>query len=77
MTGAVLRLHAEGSMDDQTQTPPTWLELESVRRLPEVEQITSLSVDTLKRKYPDRIIRLSDRREGMKLRDALAIASGK
>lgn len=62
----------------QTITAPSWLELESVKPLkPDVEKITSLSSDTLKRHYPDRVVKLSPRREGMKLRDALAIASGK
>ena len=54
----------------------SWLELESVKPLPEVEKITSLSTDTLKRHHPDKIVKLSPRREGMKLRHALAIANG-
>jgi hypothetical protein len=62
--------------DVQSDRPPTYLELESVKVLPEAERMTTLSVDTLKRRYPDRIVRLSPRREGMKLRDILAIASG-
>jgi hypothetical protein len=57
--------------------PPTWLELESVRPMPEVERITSLSSDTLKRRHGDKVKKLSLRREGMKLKDALAIANGK
>jgi hypothetical protein len=40
------------------------------------EEITSLSVDTLRRRYPHLIRDISDRRSGMLLRDALAIASG-
>ena len=40
------------------------------------EEITGLSEDTLKRRYPNRIKKLSERRVGMKLRDALAIANG-
>jgi hypothetical protein len=67
-------------MSDHTQTdrPPSWLELESVKPLhPDVEQITSLSADTIKRRHSNKIVHLSDRRVGMKLKDALAIAAGK
>jgi hypothetical protein len=57
--------------------PPSWLELESIRPLkPDVEQITSLSEDSIKRKYPELIVKLSPRRVGMKLRNALLIAAG-
>jgi hypothetical protein len=56
---------------------PTWLELESVRPLhPDIEQITNLSADTLKRRHPQFVVKLSARRVGMKLKHALAIASG-
>ena len=58
--------------------PPTWLELESVKLLrPDCEEITSLSRDTIKRRYSHLIVQLSPRREGMKLRHALQIAAGK
>lgn len=43
---------------------------------PSAEEITNLSEDTLKRKYPHLIRDLSDRRKGMQLGDALAIADG-
>ena len=56
--------------------PPTWLELERVLPLLEVEKITSLSSDSLSRHHKDKIVNLSPRRVGMKLRDALAIANG-
>ena len=55
---------------------PTWLELERVLSLPEVESITSLSVDSLNRHHKGKIVELSPRRRGMKLKDALAIARG-
>jgi hypothetical protein len=41
------------------------------------EEITGLSPDTLKRRYRQHIRKLSIRREGMRLGDALAIADGK
>jgi hypothetical protein len=44
---------------------------------PSAEEITNLSEDTLKRRYPHLIRDLSDRRRGMQLGDALAIAAGK
>ena len=56
---------------------PSWLELELVRPLrPDVEDITNLPPDTIKRQYPHLVVRLSARRVGMKLRNALAIANG-
>ena len=42
----------------------------------EVEEITSLSVDSLNRHHKEKIVELSPRRRGMKLKDALAIARG-
>jgi hypothetical protein len=72
--------------------PPSWIDLESViplarpKRLNKrhdpseerrsAEQITGLSADTIKRLHPELIIELSERRRGIKLRDALAIAGG-
>jgi hypothetical protein len=59
-----------------TEHAPTWLELESVKPLAEAGEITSLSPDALRRNYADRVIKLSPNRDGMKLRDILAIADG-
>jgi hypothetical protein len=55
---------------------PTWLELERVLPLSEVKQITSLSHDSLTRHHRSKIIALSPRRRGMRLKDALAITRG-
>jgi hypothetical protein len=44
---------------EKAEQPPTWLELESVRPLPEVEKITSLSSDSLSRHHRDKIVNLS------------------
>ena len=41
------------------------------------EEVTNLSQDTLRRNYPHLIRRISERRSGMQLADALAIADGK
>jgi hypothetical protein len=43
---------------------------------PTAEQVTSLSADTLRRRYPELIRRVSPRRVGIKMRDALTIANG-
>jgi hypothetical protein len=56
---------------------PSWLELESVKPLDVAEEMTSLSRDTIKRRYPKYVVQLSPRREGMKLKHILQIAGGK
>jgi hypothetical protein len=61
---------------------PGWLELESIIPLESTkgqrcaEQITGLSSDTIKRRFPKFVRRLSERRVGIKLRHALEIANG-
>ena len=64
------------SLENFGERPPSWLELESVKKMPVVEEITSLSADNLRRNYPYYVVKLSPKRDGMKLRHALAIASG-
>jgi len=64
------------SIDQFGERPPSWIELESVKRMPEVEKITSLSGDSIRRIYPDLVVKLGPRRDGVKLRNALAIANG-
>jgi hypothetical protein len=65
-------------MDDK----PGWLDLESVLPLQtttgkrDVRQITGLSADTVKRRYPQYVKQLSPRRCGMTIRHALEIAGG-
>jgi hypothetical protein len=59
-----------------SERAPTWIELESVLRMAVAERVTSLSADNLRRNYSHLIIKLSPRRDGIKLRDALAIANG-
>ena len=63
-------------MHDQTNRPPTWLELESVKPMKTAEEMTSLGRDTLVREYPERIVELSRKRRGMKLKHILAITRG-
>jgi hypothetical protein len=48
------------------------------RKLPTASELLSLSADTIKRKYPDRVVHLSDKRVGISLGDCLdIIAAGK
>ena len=64
------------STDDFGERPPSWLELESVKAMPVAEEVTSLSADTIRRVYPHLVVKLSDRRAAITLRNILAIASG-
>ena len=52
---------------------PTWIELERVVSLQEAARLKSVSIDTLRRRYADKIIDLSPRRRGMKLKHALGL----
>jgi hypothetical protein len=55
-----------------TQFTPT--ELLRVVPMPECEELTSLSEDTIKREYPDLIVHVSPRRIGIRLGDIINIA---
>lgn len=64
-------------MSDTPQSErPRWVELERVLTIAEATELTSLSEDTLRRRYADRIINISPKRRGIRLRDVLAINSG-
>jgi hypothetical protein len=52
---------------------PPGLELDRIVTLQEAEKISSLSVDSWKRHHPDKIIEMSPRRLGVRLRDALML----
>lgn len=47
------------------------IKLLQIISMPEAERISGLSHDTLKRRHPEKIIKLSPRRNGMRLVDAL------
>lgn len=49
------------------------LELRRKIPLPQAAELTSLSEDTLRRRYPDKILKLSDRRSAMELGFVLSI----
>jgi hypothetical protein len=48
-------------------------ELDRIISLQEAEKISNLSPDTWKRNHPDKIVKLSARRVGIRLRDALML----
>ena len=58
--------------DDGFKLPPA-LELDRIISMREAEEVSSLSVDSLKRHHADKLIELSPRRLGMRLRDALML----
>jgi hypothetical protein len=59
--------------DQSTDQRPSWRELEQILSLEEAETLTSLSRDTLVRRYPQYVVRLSPKRLGIKLRHVLTI----
>ena len=52
---------------------PEDLLLKRIVPLKQASDLSSLSEDTLRRRYPDKIVRLSERRQGMRLGDALLL----
>jgi hypothetical protein len=61
------------SSPDPSDFPPE-LQLERILSLREAAMLNNISVDTLRRRYGHLIRKLSPRRDGVKLRDALSIA---
>ena len=59
-------------VDDSFRLPRA-LELEQIITLQEAEKVSSLSVDSWKRHHADKLVELSPRRLGVRLRDALMI----
>jgi hypothetical protein len=55
---------------------PSWVELESVKRMKVASEMTSLSPDAIRRNYHDLVVKLSPKRDGVKMRDIIAIANG-
>jgi hypothetical protein len=65
-------------MSDSNTYPvgsPEWSWLEGYGTLKESAELSSLSEDNLIRNHPDKIVRLSPRRLGMKRRDALSLGT--
>jgi hypothetical protein len=49
-------------------------ELDRIVSLEQAAELCSLSADTIKRRYPNKLIKLSPRRVGIRVRDALLLA---
>jgi len=63
----------EDTMSEEAKL--TALELNRIAPMPECEHLSSCSEDTLRRYHGDKIIKLSPRRDGMRVRDALMIGA--
>jgi hypothetical protein len=66
-------------MPEVTTTPPVlepanWIELQRIVDLKEASRLSGMSIDTLKRRHSNKILDLSPRRRGMRVRDALMLA---
>jgi hypothetical protein len=60
------------SADQEPQLSP--LELMRVAGMAEIERLTGLSHDVITKHYADKLVRVSPRRIGMRIKDVLAIA---
>jgi hypothetical protein len=49
-------------------------ELNRILSLAQAAEVSSLSPDTIKRRHPDKLVHLSPRRLGVRLRDALMLS---
>jgi hypothetical protein len=49
------------------------IELERIVSLQEAARLRNISIDTLRRRHREKIIQISPRRQGMRLRDALML----
>lgn len=61
------------AIEPQSAAEPSWLELHRIVSLQEASRLSGMSPDTLKRRYAAKIIQLSPRRLGMRVRDALRL----
>jgi hypothetical protein len=55
---------------------PTPVELNRIVSLAEASRLSSLSVDTLRDRFPEKIVRLSPKRTGMRVGHALMLKNG-
>jgi hypothetical protein len=62
----------------ESDHPARWtkFELEAVKSLRQIEELTSLDRVTLVRVYPEYLVKLSPKRYGMKFRNVLKIMNG-
>jgi hypothetical protein len=70
-------MRGEHPMSDRNQAQLTAIELHRIAPLVEAARLAGVSVDTLQRHHADKILRLSPRRLGMRVRDALLLTTKK
>jgi hypothetical protein len=70
--GALLRA-TEGTMSSNRTTLSFEIEMERIVPLKEAARLAGCSPDTLKRNHRNKIVQISDRRIGMRVRDALQL----
>jgi hypothetical protein len=58
---------------EEQAAKPSWLELQRIVTMVEGARLAGVSLDTLKRRHADKIIRLSPRRRGIRIGDALML----
>jgi hypothetical protein len=63
----------EGEFRSSLHQQPDWVETHRIVPLKEASRLSNLSVDSLKRQFADKIIRMSPRRLGMRIGDALML----
>jgi hypothetical protein len=61
--------------DNDPEPLPRRCELDQIISLQAAERASSLSVDSWKRHHRDKLVRLSPRRYGVRLRDALMLSN--
>lgn len=74
-TASIIHTDAARELQALKETLDTRSDLDRIVPLAEAAQRSSLSKDTLLRTHRDKIIRLSERRFGMKLRDVLSLGT--
>jgi hypothetical protein len=74
--GALLRA-IEGTMSSNNTPLSAEIEMARIVPLKEAARLAGCSADTLKRNHPDKIVQISDRRVGMRVRDALQLGEAK
>jgi hypothetical protein len=68
---------SDAMMTEQSEFGLTPLELARIVTLEEASRLSSESIDTLRRRHADKIINLSPRRVGMRVRDVLRLGTRK
>jgi hypothetical protein len=62
-----------GDFRQSLHEQPNWVEMQRIVPLKEACRLLNLSKDTIRREFSDKIVKLSPRRFGMRLCDALKL----